>query len=307
MAISTIPQAYIDQFSADARFVYQQTKSKLRDKVMHDALAAQYGYFQYFGQASVIQRTQAFAEVPAQNLSNYTRRCAMTDWIAPYYVDKFEQKRSNIEFSAATARAVAMAQARQFDYQIIQAALGTAYQGRGTATAITLPSSQVLANNYSDQGAVTSTNMTLDKIRGAIDILRGAEAVEDPDDNNMITCVYTSKQEHSLLKNLSNTGLSTLASSVIETGQLKSYGVNLVRVNSSLLPLATSGPYSGYRPILFFVKDAINYCESEIGMQVEINYIPDRVSWLINGILQGDATRMRENGVVVAYADESTF
>lgn len=301
MPTATVPQAFVDQFSGDVRYAYQQQSSRLRQFVMEDSLAAQYGYYEYINPIDSQQRTERFAELTPNGGDHYVRRCSLSPWVAPVWSDRFDQAMTKISLASSYSSAVAMALGRRLDTQIVNAALGTAYQGRGTSSPVTLPSGQIVAVNYFDTGTIANTNLTLDKVRMGLELLRGAEAVEDPSGNPTITVAYTANQEHSILKIASQLGLSEFSSRVIATGQFVLYGINWVRINSALIP----NNASGYRQVVMFAKDAVQFCTGTEGLGVEINYIPTRLSWLINGKLLGDASRMRETGVAVLLCDET--
>jgi hypothetical protein len=300
MPTPTIEASYIDQFSRDLREVYQQRGSRLRKTITSDPLAAENGYFDFIGTMTVSERTGRAQEVVVNPADITRRKCSQRVFESSDYVDKFEQKIVSSPLSQKISSAAAMALGRQQDTMIVQRALGPNYGGRDGTTVYTLPGSQTIANTYNESGGSTSTNLTTDKLRLALTTLTDAEAIEG-DDHAKITVVYTAFQVQALLSAAEALKVTGTTYEALASGNpdVMFMGMRFVRVQSKILPITGT-----IRSIIAYSPDALNYCNVS-DIEVEMNYIPNKKSWLVSADFQGDAARLRENGVVQIQCDES--
>jgi len=143
--------------------------------------------------------------------------------------------------------------------------------------------------------------LTTGKLRKTLQILTDAEAIMD-DDNAHITVVYTANQIQALLAAAEELKVTGTTYEALHSGNpdVLFMGMRFVRLQSGLVPLNASG----YRQVIAFSPDALNYCNIS-DIEVEMNYVPNKKSWLVSADFQGDAARMRENGVVSILCDES--
>ena|ERR1700761_1299388 len=300
----TISQAYIDQFSHEVRLVYQQMTSRLKSTITNDPLAAENGYFDFMGSIEAVERVGRSQEVQETPPDITRRKCTQRVFEASIWEDKFEKKIISSPMSQKCAMTIAAALKRKQDQQIVTAALGTAYGGRDGTTAIPFDTAnQEIAANYNEDGTTTTQNITTGKIRFGIRKLTGAEALPD-DNHSLVTVLYSSVQLQSMLRiaeELKVTG-TTYESLMSGKPDVIFMGMRWIRVNDKILPYKTGT----VRQVVMYGPDAINYCEVS-DVSLEVNYIPNKKSWLISGDFQGDSARLRENGVVSVLCDESVI
>jgi hypothetical protein len=301
MSAPSIAQSYVDQFSDDVRFQYQQMGSRLKPTITNDPLAAENGYFEYIAPIEATERTGRAQEVVPALPEHERRKCGQKVYDASIYVDKFEQKIVKVALSQSYAKMIAAALGRKQDLRIVTQALGTNYGGRDGTTAKPFDTTnQRIAVNALDVGTGSASNLTTAKLRRALRILTGAEALTN-DDSSMITVAYGAAQLQALLKICEDLKVDSLTTQSLASGKpsVIFMGMRFVRVADSILPKSGNN-----RSVIAYTPDALNFCDvSDISL--EVNYIPTRKSWLVSGDFQGDSARMRENGVVEILCDET--
>lgn len=292
MSAPSIAQSYVDMFADDVRFAFQQRGSKLRSTVMVNPMAAENGYFEYIKPVEAVQRTGRAEELVPVNTEHERRRVSVKTFVLPDYIDQFDQALIKPEMRSAYVSNIVYGLGRKWDKLVIDAAIGTAYSGRNGETPVTLPSDQ--------QIAVGTTNITLAKMREALAKLVGAEALPDDASAN-INLLYTANQLQALLKIAEDLKVDSLTTQSLANGKpnVVFMGMNLIRVNSALLPKTGNN-----RTLVAYVRDAIQYCEVK-APSVSVDWVPTHESWLVNGKMQGDAARVREDGVVTIVCDET--
>lgn len=301
MSAPSISQSYVDQFFDDVRMYYQQGGSRLKGTINVDPLAAEQGFFEYIKPIKATKRTGRAEEIKPANTEHERRKCGQQTFDASDYIDKFEQKIVKIPLSQAYAKNIAGALGREIDGAITTAALGVAYGGRDGSTQIAFDAAnQRIAVDYVESGGAVATNITTGKMRRAIGILTGNEALQD-DSTALVTVVYTANQLQSLLKICEDLKVPGITTEALSSGKASVIfmGMRWVRVAAALLPKTGNN-----RSVIAYTPDALNYCEVQ-DIQLEMNYIAQRKSWLVSGDFQGDSARMREAGVVEILCDET--
>jgi hypothetical protein len=300
--MSNVTTAFRDQFQDDLRHDYQQMGSRLKPFVNIDPLAAENGYYDYLGTVEAYEKTGRAEEVNPLEPNHTKRKCSMKDFLAPLYVDKFDQKRTQVDLVSGYRKSIASALGRKADARILEAALGTAYEGRDGSTAVPFLAAQSIAANYVESGSPAASNITLAKLRKTLGLLTGNEAIEN-DNFALVTVAYTNFQLQSLLKICEELKVDNLTTMALASGKpnVVFHGMNFIRVSNLIVKKTGNN-----RSCIAFTKDAINFCENG-DIEVEINYIPNRTATLVNGMMTGDAARMREKGVVEILCDETVI
>lgn len=304
MSAPSISAAYIDQFSRDVRMVYQQMVSRTRSTITNDPLAAENGYFDFVGKIKAVQRTGRAQPVQETPPDITRRKCSQQVWEASVWDDKFERNIISAPLSMKYATALAAGLSRQQDVLVVTAALGTAYGGRNGTTAIPFDTAnQQIAATYVEPGSGASSNITTGKIRRTLKILTGNEALPD-DSHSAVTFLYSSSQQQSLLKaaealKVTGTTYESLASGKPDVMFM---GMRWIRIADDILPYSSGV----IRSCIAYAPDAINYCNVQ-DINVNIDWVPQNKAWLISGDFQGDAARLRENGVVQILCDEAVL
>lgn len=304
MSAPSISQSYRDEFSDNVRMAYQQSTSRLKGTVSNQPLAAQNQYFEFISPVEATQRTGRAQPVNIANTEHFRRRCSQTTWDANDYLDKFEQAIIVPGMAQMYAKNFGGSLGRQYDRLIVAAALGTAYSGRNGTTPVAFDTAnQQIAVDYDESGTTgTNHNITTGKIRNSLAKLTGSEALGDDGSPALVTFLYSSSQLQALLRACEQLKVTGTTTDSLASGRpdVIFMGMRWIRVADSILPKNASG----YRQCIAYAPDAIAFCEVQ-GANTAIDWIPEKKSWLVATDFQGDAARLRENGVVSILCDET--
>ena len=206
----------------------------------------------------------------------------LEDWIAAEYSDIFSQQKVNFDERSELVQVLGNAIGRRQD-QIILAALAAS----GTSLSV-----------GNDIGG-TDTNMNVAKLRQAKGLMDKNNV--PPTDRNI---VIHSNGLQSLLAETAVTSSDFNTVKALVNGELDTFlGFKFhVIGDRSEGGLAIDGSLD--RTCFAFHKDSIGYGEG-IAPKTEINYIPEKTSWLVSSLLAAGATTIDAEGIVSIVARES--
>lgn len=199
----------------------------------------------------------------------------LEDWIAAEYSDIFSQQKVNFDERNELVQVLGNAIGRRQD-QIILSALASS----GTSLTVS-----------NDVGG-TDTNMNVAKLRQAKGLMDKANV--PPTDRHVI--IHANGLQ-SLLSETAVTSSDFNTVKALVAGELNTFlGFNFhVLGDRSEGGLAIDGSLD--RTCFAFHKDAIGYAEG-IAPKTEINYIPEKTSWLVAAMLSAGATTIDAEGIV---------
>lgn len=206
----------------------------------------------------------------------------LEDWVAAEYSDIFSQQKVNFDERNELVQVLGNAIGRRQD-QIIIAAL----QGSGTSLSV-----------GNDVGG-TDTNMNVAKLRQAKGLM---------DKNNVPpmgrNILIHSNGLQSLLAETAVTSTDFNTVKALVNGELDTFlGFKFHVIGDRTEGgLAVDGSLD--RTCFAFHKDAIGYAEG-IAPKTEINYIPEKTSWLVTSLLSAGATTIDAEGIVSIVARET--
>ena len=206
----------------------------------------------------------------------------LADWNAAEYSDIFSQAKVNFDERQELVQVVAAAMGRRQDQMIIDA--------------LTASSTSLTVSN--DIGG-SDTNMNVAKLREAKRLLDKNNV--DPGDRHIVI------HANSLASLLSETAVTSSDFNSVKAlvqGDINTFlGFTFhVLGDRSEGGLAIDG--SNDRTVWAFHKSAIGYGEG-IGMRTEINYIPEKTSWLVNEVFSAGAIAIDAAGIVQITCRES--
>lgn len=206
----------------------------------------------------------------------------LEDWVAAEYSDIFSQQKVNFDERNELVQVLGNAIGRRQD-QIVIAAL----QGSGTSLAV-----------GNDVGG-TDTNMNVAKLRQAKGLMDKNNV--PPTDRHIL---IHSNGLQSLLAETAVTSTDFNTVKALVSGELNTFlGFQFhVIGDRSEGGLAIDGSLD--RTCFAFHKDAIGYAEG-IAPKTEINYIPEKTSWLVASLLSAGATTIDAEGIVSIVARET--
>ena len=199
----------------------------------------------------------------------------LEDWIAAEYSDIFSQQKVNFDERNELVQVLGNAIGRRQD-QIILSALANS----GTSLTVS-----------NDVGG-TDTNMNVAKLRQAKALMDKANV--PPTDRHVI--IHANGLQ-SLLSETAVTSSDFNTVKALVAGELNTFlGFSFhVLGDRSEGGLAIDGSLD--RTCFAFHKDALGYAEG-IAPKTEINYIPEKTSWLVAAMLSAGATTIDAEGIV---------
>ena len=272
--------AFVTLFDAEVKQAYQGTA------VLRPAIRVRSGVegssykFPKIGKG-VAQVRIPQTDVTPLNVSYGQVTATLSDYIAAEYSDIFSQAKVNFDERSELVKVVASAVGRRQDQLILDALVAS-------STSNTVASSVGGAN----------TNMNLDKLLAA---KKALDAKNVPMDNRhiiihannlagMLGETKVTSSDFNTVKALVNGELNTFLGFTFHTVGDRDEGG---------LPLS-----SGDRKVYAFHRDAIGMAEG-IAPKTEINYIPEKTSWLVTSLFSAGAVAIDAEGIVEITCDEN--
>lgn len=221
-------------------------------------------------------------DVTPMNVGFSTVTCTLSDWNAAEYSDIFSQAKVNFDERSELAQVVGAAIGRRQD-QLILDALAAA-SGTGT-----------VANSIGG----TNTNMNVSKLREAAKILNTKNV---PSDGRHI--IIHANSLAAMLEQTSVTSSDFNTVKALVQGEISTF----MGFQFHILGDRTEGglPIDGSsdRTLYAFHTSAIGYAEG-IAPKTEINYIPEKTSWLVNALFSAGAVAIDAEGIVKITARDT--
>ena len=221
-------------------------------------------------------------DVTPMNVGFSTVTCTLSDFNAAEYSDVFSQQKVNFDERSELVQVVGNAIGRRQDQLILDAL--SAASGTGT-----------VANSIGG----SNTNMNISKLREAAKILNAKNV---PADGRHI--IIHANSLASMLEQTSVTSSDFNTVKALVQGEISTY----MGFTFHVLGDRTEGglPIDGSsdRTLYAFHKDAIGYAEG-IAPKTEINYIPEKTSWLVNALFSAGAVAIDAEGIVKITARDT--
>ena len=272
--------AFVTLFDAEVKQAYQGTA------VLRPAIRVRSGVegssykFPKIGKG-VAQVRIPQTDVTPLNVSYGQVTATLSDYIAAEYSDIFSQAKVNFDERSELVKVVASAVGRRQDQLILDALIAS-------STSNTVASSVGGAN----------TNMNLDKLLAA---KKALDAKNVPMDNRHI--IIHANNLAGMLRETKVTSSDINTVKALVNGELNTFlGFNfhvLGDRDEGGLPLT-----SGDRKVYAFHRDAIGMAEG-IAPKTEINYIPEKTSWLVTSLFSAGAVAIDAEGIVEITCDEN--
>jgi hypothetical protein len=206
----------------------------------------------------------------------------LADWNAAEYSDIFNQAKVNFDERQELVQVVAAAMGRRQDQMIIDA--------------LTASSTSLTVSN--DIGGA-DTNLNVAKLREAKRLLDKNNV--DPGDRHIVI------HANSLASLLSETAVTSSDFNSVKAlvqGDINTFLGFTFHVMGDRTEGGLAIDGSNDRTVWAFHKTAVGYGEG-IGMRTEINYIPEKTSWLVNEIFSAGAIAIDAAGIVQITCRES--
>lgn len=191
---SGIPLFYVEQFSSNIQLKLQQKGSRLRHAVMEGHhVGSQASPVDQFGAISANKVTGRYNPMQRVDAPTDRRWVFPQDYDLPQLLDSFDKLRLLIDPMSSYVTNAQYALGRAMDQEILNGLLLSNFTGNNGATTTAFPSTQVVGVQ---QGAASSTNLTVAKLRAGKKLLLQNEVDLDSDP---IFCAINAANHDSLL------------------------------------------------------------------------------------------------------------
>jgi hypothetical protein len=276
-----LSNAYVQLFDAEVKQAYQAKSQLVGATRMRRGVEGEVVKFPKVGKGSATLRVPQ-TDVTPLNVSFSQVTATLQDWNAAEYSDIFMQAKVNFDERQELVQVLSSAIGRRQDQLIIDA--------------LTASSTSLTVSN--DIGG-TDTNLNVAKLREAKKLLDQNNV--PPMDRHMVI------HANSLASLLSETSVTSsdfntvkaLVSGEVDTFLGFKFHVLGDRTEGGL---AIDGSLD--RTVWAFHKQAMGYAEG-IAPRTEINYIPEKTSYLVNTVLSAAAVAIDAEGIVQLTCRES--
>jgi hypothetical protein len=271
----------VQKFDDMVKHVYQ-AKGRLRKMTtMRTGVIGDTYRFQRMGQGMANQKATQACVTP-MNVDHANQTATLQRWLAPEYTDIFDNDEVNFDEMSELATTIAMALQRREDQLIIDTLAGGTYVASPTV-------------GNADQGldiVVGGTGLTVDKLRL---VNRRFDDLEIDEGDKYIA--VTAKGKNDLLEDSEVTSSDFNTVKALVNGEIDTYlGLKFVTIGSR-----TEGglPLNGAARTSFaWHKASVGYAVGNIDMMTKVDYVPERTSWLSNGLLRSGSV-IRENAGII--------
>ena len=274
-----LPDVAITEFASDVHSEFQSSGFLLKKGIrLRNNVVGETVQFPVASEG-IAQQKAIQADVIPMNVDYNPITVNLQDWHASDYSDIFAQAEVNFDERMELVKTSAMSIGRRMDQMIIDA-----LDASGTANTI--------ANG--------GTNFTYDKLREAISDLHAQSA-----GRNGMYALTSAPGESQLMDENQLTSSDFVNSRVIENGGLD--GLKLAGVNWTVLGNMTEGGITTAANIAqCYVWDKMAVGMGiGIDFRTEINYVPEKLSWLVSSLFKANAVAIDPLGIVQVDIDET--
>ncbi len=277
----SLDTAFITIFDNEVKHVSQGMGMSLRAAVKTKSVKGSTVRFQKIGRGTATVRVTQ-SDVTVMNLAHTVVSATMVDYTAAEYTDIFDQEKVNFEEREPIVQAIAGAIGRRDDQIILDA---------WDAASTTLTVAKTVGANNAADGT---------KVRRAKRLL---------DDQGVPTSdrffIHSTQFLEQLLGNTTATSIDYNAVRLLVDGEIDTWlGFKWIMIkdrssNEGGLPIA------GNDRVNYAVHKTACGLGINLDKKVEINYIAEKTSWLVNGLYSAGAVAIDALGIVEVTIDES--
>lgn len=280
MAVS-ISNAFVTLFDTEVKQAYQ-ADAVLRNTVrLRTGVTASTHKFPKIG-AGVAQVRVPQTDVTPLNVTYSQATVTLTDYIAAEYSDIFNQAKVNFDERQELVQVVAKAIGRRSDQMIIDALAAS-------STSLTV------ATSIGGAG----TNMNMAKLRETARLLNTANV---PAEDRYI--LIHASQLSSLLSETSVTSSDFNTVKALVQGDITTFmGFNFITIGDRSEGGLAGGGSGSTRVVYAYHKMAVGMAEA-MAIRSEINYIPEKTSWLVSSMFSAGAIAIDAGGIVAITCTE---
>ena len=278
----SITNAFVTLFDAEVKQAYQG-ESKLRDTVrIKSGSGSNTVKFPKIGKGAATVRIPQ-TDVTPLNVTYSQITCTMSDYNAAEYSDIFHQAKVNFDERRELVEVVSKAISRRQDQLIIDA-----------LDAASSPST--VAKTVVTSGSAAASNLTVGKIIAA---KKALDAKNVPAEDR---CLVIHANSLSGLLADERAISNDFAVKALLNGEVASMlGFRIIQIgdrDEGGLPLSSSD-----RTIFAFHKSSCGMAEG-MGIKTEINYVPEKTSFLVNSMFSAGSVAIDDEGIVKITCEE---
>lgn len=275
------------EFDSEVKHEYQGMKTLRECVSLRTGVVGESYKFARMGKGIANQKATQ-ADVTPMDISHARQTATLGNWNAPEYTDIFDQAEVNFDEKQELAQTIARAMGRREDQIIIDA-----------LNSVTFAATNDLNPDTGRVFDVSATaNFTLGNMRSAAQHLNEIEAPESDR--------YFAIQAGALTQLLSDTTVTSSDYNVIKAlvqGELDTY----MGFKIKLIGVRAEGGLPGVTgdEIAFaWHKSAIGLAVG-LDMKTSIDWVPQKTSWLANGIYKAGAVAREPQGIIKIIYDET--
>jgi hypothetical protein len=269
---TSISTAFIAQFDAEVKQAYQGASKLMSAVRTREGVVGSTHRFPKFGKG-LAQPKISQTDVVPMNVQHTNATATLEDWQAPEYSDVYDLQKINFDERTELKDAIAKAMGRRMDQLVIDAADAGAN-----------------STQISDNLGGTDSGLNVTKLRRAKRLL---DAQGVPAEDRYL--VHSAVGLEQLLGETEATSSDYNSVKALVSGEVNTFlGFTFVMIedrDEGGLDLT-----SNIRKNFAFHKAAMGLAVG-INMKTEINYVPEKTSWLINGIFSAGAVGIDDNGI----------
>ena len=280
MAIG-LSNAFVTLFDAEVKQAYQAKAQLVGAVRQRKGVEGSTAKFPKVGKGVATLRIPQ-TDVTPLNVDFSQVTATMQDWNAAEYSDIFMQQKVNFDERQELVQVVANAIGRRQDQLIIDALTASS-----------------TSNTVSNDIGGTDTNLNLDKLLAAKKLLDKGNV--PPQDRHM---VIHANSLASILAEQKLTSSDYASVKALVSGEINTFLGFTFHVLGDRTEggLAVDGSLD--RTVWAFHKDAVGYAEG-MGPKTEINYVPEKTSFLVNSMFSAGAVAIDAEGIVQITCRES--
>lgn len=280
----TLSTAAIAMFDGMVKHAYQDGGADLRNTVtLRTGVKASTYRFNVLGKGLAQQRTTQ-TDVTPMNLAHSNTTATLTGWVAAEYTDVFDEDATNLDERAELAAAIGKAVRRRDDQMIIDAL-------EAASTANTVAASV--------GGAASDLNPT--KVRRAVRLL-GDDGVSVGE--AMLTYIGSHQGKEAMLAQEEVTSGDYNNIRRLVNGEINEW----MGVQFRWIATRTEGGLTkagNDRTSFLYDKASMGHAVGPLE-RTEVNYIPQKTSWLAAGFLRAGSIYREANGIVELTTTEAS-
>lgn len=273
-----LSNAAVQQFDDLVKHEYQ-ARARLRNCVtLRTGVTGDTYNFTRMGQGIANQKATQ-ADVTPMNVDHNRQAAVLQRWLAPEYTDIFDNDEVNFDEMNELAQTIAKALGRREDQLIIDTLNGGTYSTTPTGA---------------DQGldiVTGAAGLTVDKLREVNERFQDLE-IEDGDK----VIAVTPKGLRDLLADTEVTSSDFNTVKALVNGELNTF----LGMEFKVLGTRTEGglPVVTDQRAFAWHKASVGYAVGKIDMMTKVDWVPQKTSWLSNGMLRSGAV-IRENAGII--------